>query len=171
MNQDGTRLGGVPWSKPHCARWGPSSPPPKRGQSPPAQFLADLYCCQTAGCIKMPLGMEVGLGPGDFVFDGDPATPRTEGTHHHPVFGPCSLRPNGWMDEDATWYGSRPRPRPHCIKLAPSSARNGHRAPILSGHVYCGHGRPSQLLLSSCLKQLSQTAGFSVVKHSTKVSQ
>jgi len=23
----------------------------------------------------MPLGMEVGLGPGDFVFDGDPATP------------------------------------------------------------------------------------------------
>ena len=28
----------------------------------------------------MPLGMEVGLGPGDIVFDGDPATPRTEGT-------------------------------------------------------------------------------------------
>jgi len=28
----------------------------------------------------MALGMEVGLGPGDFVFDGDPATPRTEGT-------------------------------------------------------------------------------------------
>ena len=30
----------------------------------------------------MPLGMEVGLGPGDFVFDGDPATP--EKTAHHP---------------------------------------------------------------------------------------
>ena len=28
----------------------------------------------------MTLGMEVGLGPGDFVFDGDPATPGTEGT-------------------------------------------------------------------------------------------
>jgi len=29
----------------------------------------------------MALGMEVGLGPGDFVFDGDPATPNTsEGT-------------------------------------------------------------------------------------------
>ena len=26
-----------------------------------------------AGCIKMPLGMEVGLSPGDSVFDGDPA--------------------------------------------------------------------------------------------------
>ena len=35
-----------------------------------------------AGWIKMPLGMEVSLGPGDFVFDGDPyaATPSTEGT-------------------------------------------------------------------------------------------
>jgi len=28
----------------------------------------------------MALGMEVGLGPGDFVFGGDPATPGTEGT-------------------------------------------------------------------------------------------
>jgi len=74
--------------------------------------------------------MEVGLGPGDFVFDGDPATPRTEGTpmHHHPVFGPC-LCPNGWMDKDATLYGSKPRPRPHCIRRGPSSARNGHSSP------------------------------------------
>jgi len=56
---------------PHCARWGPSSPPQKGGQSP--QFSAHLYCGQTAGCIKMPLGMEVGLSPGDSVLDGDPA--------------------------------------------------------------------------------------------------
>jgi len=27
----------------------------------------------------MALGMEAGLGPGDFVFDCDSATPRTEG--------------------------------------------------------------------------------------------
>jgi len=26
----------------------------------------------------------------------------------------------------------------------------GPAAPIFSAHVYCGHGRPSQLLLSSC---------------------
>jgi len=25
------------------------------------------------------------------------------------------------MDEDATWYGSRPRPRPHCVRQRPSS--------------------------------------------------
>jgi len=51
----------------------------------------------------MPLGVEVGLGPGDFVFDVDPATPRKKGT-------PTQFLAN----------------------------------------VYCGHGRPSQLLLSSC---------------------
>jgi len=26
----------------------------------------------------------------------------------------------------------------------------GTAAPVFSAHVYCGHGRPSQLLLSSC---------------------
>ena len=34
----------------------------------------------------MPHGTEVGLGPGDFVFDGDPATPRKKWhTHPHPI--------------------------------------------------------------------------------------
>ena len=28
-----------------------------------------------AAWIKMSLGLELGLGPGDFVFDGDPAAP------------------------------------------------------------------------------------------------
>ena len=31
-----------------------------------------------AGRIKMPLGTEVGLGPGDFVLDGDPAPPKRD---------------------------------------------------------------------------------------------
>ena len=34
----------------------------------------------------MPLGMEVGLVPSDFVFDGDPAHPRKNGTEVD--FGP-----------------------------------------------------------------------------------
>jgi len=68
----------------------------------------------------------------------------------HPIFGPCLLWPNGSMDEDVTWYGSRPRPRPHCVRRAPSSPQKGHSTPLFSAYVYCGHGRPSQLLLSSC---------------------
>jgi len=41
-----------------------------------------LYCGETAACIKMPLGMELGLGPGDFVLDGDPAQPREANLPH-----------------------------------------------------------------------------------------
>jgi len=78
MNQDGTWHGGGPWSKAHCTRWGPRSPPPKKGQIP--QFSAHFYCRRTVGWIKMALGMEVGLSPGDCVIYGDQATPRTEGT-------------------------------------------------------------------------------------------
>ena len=131
MNQDGTWHGGGPWSKPHRARWGSSSPPPKGGQGLP-QFSAHFYCRQTAGCIKVPLGMEVGLGPGDCVRWG-PSYPRNRGhTHHNPVFGPCLLWPNGWMDEDATWYRSRHRCRPHCIRWVPSARRKGHSTPTPS---------------------------------------
>ena len=46
----------------------------------------------------MPLGMAVGLGSGDFVFDGYPATPRKKHTPH-PIFGPCLLwQMAGWMN-------------------------------------------------------------------------
>jgi len=41
----------------------PRSPSPKRGRSP--QFSAHVYRDQTAGWIKMTLGMEVNLSPGD----------------------------------------------------------------------------------------------------------
>jgi len=38
----------------------------------------------------MPLGTEVGLGPGGTVLDGDSAPPR-KGAHQSPLFGPlCS---------------------------------------------------------------------------------
>ena len=67
-----------------------------------------------------------------------------------PSFWPCLLWLNGWMDEDATWYRSRPRSRPHCVRRGPSSPQRGHSTHLLSVHVYCGHGRPSELLLSCC---------------------
>jgi len=72
--------------------------------------------------------------------------------HSPSIFGQCLLWPNGWMDEDATWYGSRSQPTPHCVGRGPSSPRErGTAAALLfSAHVYCGHGRPSHLLLSSC---------------------
>jgi len=74
--------------------------PPEKGHNP-MQFLADVYCGQTAGWIKMSLGTEVNLGPGDVVLDGV-AGPPLKGAQP-PVFGCCPLWPNGWMDEDATF--------------------------------------------------------------------
>jgi len=47
--------------------------PPQKGAEPPPQFSAHVYCGQTARWIKMARGMEVGLGPGHIVLDGDTA--------------------------------------------------------------------------------------------------
>jgi len=38
------------------------------------------------------------------------------------------LWPNGWMAQDATLYGGRPRPRRHCVRWGPSSIPNGGTA-------------------------------------------
>ena len=58
----------------------------------------------------MKLGTEVGLVPGHIVLDGDPAPPPPQGHSLSPIFGPFLLWPNGWMHQDATWYGCRPQP-------------------------------------------------------------
>jgi len=92
IDHDETRHGDRPRPRPYCVRWGPSSSPQK-GHSP--QFSAHVCCGQTAGSIKMPLGTEVDLGPGDIVLDGHPAltyspSKRGRGTEPH-NFGPCSM--------------------------------------------------------------------------------
>jgi len=48
--------------------------------------------------IKMPLGMEVGLGPGDFVLDGYPA-PLPKMGRSPQIFGPCLIVYCGQMAE------------------------------------------------------------------------
>ena len=85
-----------------CVRWG-SAPLPKNG------IFADVYCRQTAGWIKIVLGTEVGFSPGDFVLDGDPAPLPKKGAQPS-IFSPYLLWPNGWMDQDATWYAGRTWP-------------------------------------------------------------
>jgi len=55
---------------------GDAAPLPKKEAEPGGgapQFSAHVYCGQTAGWIKMVLGMEVGLGPVHIVLDGDGA--------------------------------------------------------------------------------------------------
>jgi len=80
---------------------------PKKGAEAPLQFSAHVYCGQTAGWIKMALAMEVGLGPGHIVLDGEPA-PLPKNGAELPIFGPFLLSPNGWMDQDGIWHGGGP---------------------------------------------------------------
>ena len=131
---------------------GTQAPLPKGRRRPGAdpRFSAQGYCGRTAGWIKMALGME-GLGPVHTVLDGTQLPSPKQG-QSPPNFRPSLSWPNGWMDEDAAWYGSRSRPRRHCTRRGPNSREKGHSSPLFLAHAYCGHGRPSQLLLSSCLR-------------------
>ena len=113
MDQDAIWYRGRSRPTRHCVRRGPRSPPPNGGGAP--KFSAHVYCGQTAAWIKMVLCMEVGLSPGDFVLDGDPAPSAKRGKNPR-IFGPCLLRPNGCMDQDATRYGGRSRPTRHCVR-------------------------------------------------------
>jgi len=126
---------------------GDPAPSPKRGRRPPSQFSAHFYCGQTAGCIKMPLGMEVGLTGGDFIFDGGLSSPSAKrGKRPSPIFGPCLLWPNGWMDQDGTWHRGGPWSRPHCTK--------GVEPPHFPANFYCGQ-------TARCIKMpLGMEVGF-----------
>ena len=99
---------------------------------------------------KMALGMVVGLGPGNFVFDGNPVTPRKEGTP-----SPTQVLAHVYCGQTAGWMktplGMEVDLGPDHIVLdgIPALRERGTAAPPpFSAHVYCGHDRPSQLLLS-----------------------
>ena len=92
MDQDATWYGGMPWPRPD----GDPATPPKKGQNP--QFLARVYCGQMAGWIKISLGTEVNLGPGDVVLD-EVAAPPLPKRGTAPSFRFMSIvakRQDGW---------------------------------------------------------------------------
>ena len=98
-----------------------SQPPSQKGTQPP--IFGPFLLWPAAGWIKMPLRMEVGLGPGHIVLDGDPAPLSKKGACSISplIFSLCLLWPNGWMHQDATWYDGRPQPGQHCVRRGPSS--------------------------------------------------
>ena len=106
------RHGGGLWSRPHCARWGPSFPSPE-GARP--QFLSNVRCGQTTGWMKTPLGTEVDLGPGHIVLDGVPAPSRKE-AQQSPTFRPSLLwhgRPSQQLQGSCCTGHSRQIPTLH----------------------------------------------------------
>jgi len=80
-------------------------------------------------------------------------SPR-KGAQHPPLFSPCVLWPDGWMDQDTTWYGGRPRPKRHRVRWGPTSPpQKGTQQPppLLGRCLLWTNSRPSQQLLSCCL--------------------
>jgi len=123
-----------------------------KGAQPPPNFRPMSVVAKRLDGLRCHLVWRYALAQATMYSMGTQLPPEKRHTHHHPIFGACLLWPNSRMDEDATWYGSRPRPRPYCIRRGHSCPRKGHSSlPLFSAHVYCGHGRLSQLLLSSCL--------------------
>ena len=62
----------------------------KLPQSGMGQHSAHVYCGQTAGWIKISLGMEGGLGPRHIVLDGDTTQLPPEKKRHTPNIWPMS---------------------------------------------------------------------------------
>ena len=65
-----------------------------------------------------------------------------------PVCNVDVLWPNGWMDQDSTWYGDRPPPRRHCVRCLTEGTQQLSR--LFGPCLLWTNGRPSQQLLSSC---------------------
>jgi len=73
------------------------------------------------------------------------------------------LWPNGWMDQDVTWYGGRPRSRPHCIGWGSSSrTENG-----IAALTFCGLRTQVQTAAHVCC---GQTAGWISMPLGTEVA-
>jgi len=88
----------------------------------------------------MPLGTEERLGLGDIVLDGD-STPQKKGAQQPPLFSPCLLWPNGWMDQDTSSYeGIGLGPGDIVLDGDPAfpMERGTAAVPHFPAHVYCG---------------------------------
>ena len=57
-----------------------------KGAQPPSPFLAHVHYNQTAEWNQLPVGAEVGLGPGDVLLDGDPGPTPKKGHSTLPLF-------------------------------------------------------------------------------------
>ena len=130
---DGSWHGGRPQPRPHCVRWRPSFS--KKGHNP--QFSTHVCCGQTDEWIKMSLGTEIRLGPGDIVLDGDPAPAEKRGGIAAAQFSAHALWPNSCMDQDATWYGGGPRLSDLVLAREPRSLPKRGTSSQCSANVCC----------------------------------
>jgi len=105
----------------------------------------------------MKLGMEVGLGPGRIVLDEDPDPPKGA---QPPIFGQvCCDQTAVWIKVPLGTEVCLGTGR-HCVRCGPSSPppKGAQQQPPLFGPcLLWPNGRPSHLLLSSCLHFLTNS--------------
>jgi len=127
---------------------GNPAPPTERGTAAP-HFSAHVCCGQTAGCIRIPLGTEVGLGVGNIVLDGDPAPPTHGKAHSSPHFSA-----HDYGDQTAAWIwiplDTEIGLSPGDIVLDGNSQKSSTAALPTFQPSLLWHGRPCLQLLSSC---------------------
>jgi len=119
-----------------------------------------VYCGQTVGWIKMKPGMEVGP-VGHIVLETQLPLPKGA---QPPIFTPCLLWRNGWMDRSATWYEGRRRPR-HIVldgDPAPPPKKKEAHPPIFGPRLLWPNDSP----ISATARVLVHTS----VLHGTKMS-
>jgi len=117
-----------PQPKRHCFSWGPSSPSQNGSRAP---ILGRVYCGQTAGWIKMPLGREVGLSPSDIVLDRDPAPPPPKGAEPQFSSHVCCGQTARWIKMALGTEVSLGSAQRRCVRWGTSSpSLKGARPPV-----------------------------------------
>jgi len=107
IDQGATSYGGRPRPNRHHVRWGPSSPSQKGGSA--LNFWSmSIVAKRLHGSICHLYGARPRLRP--HCARWPTQLPFSKRGHSPPIFSPCLLWPNGWMDQGATWYDGLPRP-------------------------------------------------------------
>jgi len=95
-----------------------------------------VYCGQTVDGSRRNLAWRwPRFPPHHIVLDGDPAAPKKAQSL---ILGPRLSWLNGWIDQDATWYGGSPKHRRHCGRWGPISTKKSQQPPPLFRPMYCG---------------------------------
>jgi len=87
---------------------------------------------QVASWFKMPLGSW---------YKGSPRPrPHCVKGHSPPIFSPCLLWSNDWIDQNATWYRGRPWPKRHYVNGDPALPLKGAQPPIFGSCLLWSNG-------------------------------